>query len=437
MSESKPQRRTLVVILLMAVMVISVLDKTIFAFAGVQIIDELKLTPEQFGFVGSAFFFLYSLSGVLVGFLANRFPTRWILAGMALVWTTAQLMVTSASSLTALTASRLVLGAGCGPGTAVTQHACFKWFAPTERVLPASLIQVSIMLGGLIGAIALPFCIHHFGWRMAYMALAALSFIWLLVWLVFGAEGQQTDSAEPGQVSQAEQTTPYRHLLLNRTFVWISLMCFLAYLPNALSFSWSAVYMQKGLGLTAMQTGYLMFAATLSIIVLNLLMSALSQRILQRGVSLQRSLVLPPMLCCIVGAAAFCAMGTLFDSLPAKLVLYSVGGVLLNAVFAFGMTITAHISPTRQRGAMLAIHVGSLTASGMLAPWLVGQLITLLDNDIARGFEASINGFGGVILLCAVLGLYLITPETTRQRLLGLSRPAQPDMPAEASMKAL
>lgn len=43
--------------LLMAVMVISVLDKTIFAFAGVQIIEELQLTPEQFGFVGSAFFF--------------------------------------------------------------------------------------------------------------------------------------------------------------------------------------------------------------------------------------------------------------------------------------------------------------------------------------------------------------------------------------------
>lgn len=44
-------------------------------------------------------------------------------------------------------------------------------------------------------------------------------------------------------------------LLLNRTFVWISLMCFLAYLPNALSFSWSAVYLQKGLGLSPMQTG--------------------------------------------------------------------------------------------------------------------------------------------------------------------------------------
>lgn len=51
------KRRTLIVLMLMAVMVISVLDKTIFAFAGPQIIDELKLSPEQFGFIGSVFFF--------------------------------------------------------------------------------------------------------------------------------------------------------------------------------------------------------------------------------------------------------------------------------------------------------------------------------------------------------------------------------------------
>ncbi|MFJ2362225.1 MFS transporter [Pseudomonas sp. NPDC087697] len=419
MSTSAARPRSLVVALLMAVMVISVLDKTIFAFAGVQIIDELQLSPEQFGFVGSAFFFLYSISGILVGFLANRFPTRWILTVMALVWTSAQLLVTFATSLAALTTSRLLLGVGCGPGTAVTQHACFKWYGPHEQVLPASLIQVSIMLGGLLGAITLPFAISHFGWRPAYLALAALSLAWVLAWLLFGAEGNHCD--EQSAQAPAEAPLKYRHLLLNRTFLWISLMCFLAYLPNALSFSWLAVYLQKGLGLSPMQTGYLMFTATFSIIALNLLVSALSQRLLKRGVSLQRSLVLPPMACCIVGGFAFCTMGTLFTDLPAKLTLYVMGGVLLNAVFAFGMTITSHISPTRQRGAMLAIHVGSMTFSGMLAPWMVGKLVTLFNNDIARGFETAVHGIGVATVICAVLGLYVITPVATRQRLLARS----------------
>lgn len=95
------KQRTVVLILLMLVMVISVLDKTIFAFAGAQIIDELKLSPTEFGFIGSAFFFLYSISGVLVGFLANRFPTRWILAGMSVVWMASQLLVALSSGFAA------------------------------------------------------------------------------------------------------------------------------------------------------------------------------------------------------------------------------------------------------------------------------------------------------------------------------------------------
>ena len=414
-------KRNLVVILLMAVMVISILDKTIFAFAGVQIMAELQLTPEQFGFVGSAFFFFYSLSGVLVGFLANRFPTRWILLGMSLVWMTAQLLVTLTSSLAALTASRLLLGAGTGPGTAVTQHACFKWFGPQERVLPASLIQVSIMLGGVIAAIVLPFSIEHFGWRLAYLTLAGLSLLWAAAWLLLGAEGQQ---AEHGPSAVAEQPRPYRQLLLNRSFLWISLMCFLAYTPNSLAFSWMVVYLQKGLGLSPMHSGYAMLVATLGIIAANLLVSSVAQRSLQRGASLWWTMVLPPMACCMVGGAALGLFGALDLGLAGKLGFYLLGAVLLNTVFAFGMTITAHITPACQRGAMLAIHVGSLTLSGMLAPWLVGKAISLLNNDIARGFELTVAGYGAVTLVCALLGLYLINPQATRQRLQALARSA-------------
>ena len=76
------KRRPLVVALLMTVVIISVLDKTIFAFAGPQIIDELKLTAEQFGFISSAFFFLYSISGVLWAL----WPTACPAAGSSQAW---------------------------------------------------------------------------------------------------------------------------------------------------------------------------------------------------------------------------------------------------------------------------------------------------------------------------------------------------------------
>lgn len=234
--------RSLVLVMLMAVMIISVLDKSIFAFAGAQIIEDLQLTPAEFGFIGSAFFFLYSISGVAVGFLANRFPSRWILVGMSLVWMVSQLLVSVSSSFAALVLSRLLLGAGTGPGTAVTQHACFKWFGPTERVMPASLIQVSIMLGAVLAAVSLPLLITQVGWRMAYLALALIGLLWMLLWLAFGREGTQVDAV----TDDARQPLPgYRRLLLNRTFLGITLIGFMGFLPNALVYSWVPVYLQK------------------------------------------------------------------------------------------------------------------------------------------------------------------------------------------------
>ncbi|KAF1053671.1 MAG: Hexuronate transporter [Stenotrophomonas maltophilia] len=418
----RDSRRVVVLLLLMLVMVISVMDKSIFAFAGAQIIDELKLTPVQFGFVGSAFFFLYSLSGVLVGFLANRFPTRWILVGMSLVWMAAQLLVSLSSGFAALVASRLLLGAGTGPGTAITQHACFKWFGPRERVLPSSLIQVSIMLGAICGALTLPLAIQHLGWRVAYLLLALAGLVWMGLWLLFGREGPQVDvpAAEASAAGLA-----YRRLLLNRTFLCITLIGFVGYLPNALVYSWVPLYLQKGLGLTPLQSGYTVMVATLGVIVFNLGLSAYSQRALKRGASVQFALVRLPMVCALGAGLTFCALGLVHGQLWPMLGLYLVGSVLVNVLPTFCNTIVAHIAPPSQRGSMLAIHIGGMTSAGMLSPWLIGQLVDWLGGSIAGGFELGLGLMGMATVLCALLGLRLITPERTRLALYASSDSAQ------------
>lgn len=407
-------RRNLVLVMLMAVMIISVLDKSIFAFAGAQIIDELKLTPAEFGFIGSAFFFLYSISGVAVGFLANRFPSRWILVGMSVVWMVSQLLVSVSSSFAALVLSRLMLGAGTGPGTAVTQHACFKWFGPTERVMPASLIQVSIMLGAVLAAVSLPLLIAQVGWRMAYLALALIGLVWMLLWLAFGREGTQVDEV----ASNTGQALPgYRRLLLNRTFLGITLIGFMGFLPNALVYSWVPVYLQKGLSMTAMQSGYVVMGVTLAVILCNLGVSALSQRALKRGASPQRAMVVLPLACCLIAGVAFLLITQTHGHMMATLALYAIGAVLINVLPTFANTIVAFIAPSVRRGSMLSIHIGGVTSAGMLAPWLVGQLVALRGDDIAHGFESALALIGTAIIACTLIAFWLVRPEHTRERL--------------------
>jgi MFS family permease len=64
-------------------MLINFADKTVVGLAAVPIMRDLELTPRQFGFLGSSFSFLFAVSGILVGFVANRIATRWVLLALA------------------------------------------------------------------------------------------------------------------------------------------------------------------------------------------------------------------------------------------------------------------------------------------------------------------------------------------------------------------
>ena len=76
--------------LLFLYMMINFADKAVVGLAAVPIMRELDLTPKQYGALGSSFFLLFSLSGVLVGFQANRRPTRWIILLLAASWAVVQ-----------------------------------------------------------------------------------------------------------------------------------------------------------------------------------------------------------------------------------------------------------------------------------------------------------------------------------------------------------
>lgn len=410
MQSPSDQGRGLVVLMLLAVMVISVLDKTIFAFAGPQIIDELKLTPEQFGFIGSAFFFFYSISGVLVGFLANRLPSRWILSGMSIVWMVAQILTAISTSFYALVASRMLLGAGCGPGTAVTQHAAFKWYAPRDRVMPGAWIHIAIMVGAILGALSLPLLIQYLGWRVGYLILAGVGLVWLVIWLFVGREGQHDEAAG----EEGGGTANYRHLLLNRTFIFITFLGFCSYLPNALVYSWVPTYLQKGLGMSPLQSGYVVMAATVGVILLNLLVSSLSQRALRQGASVRVAMVLPPAIACVIGGIAMALMGFVEQGVVMTITLYLIGGIVVNLVTTFSNTTVAYIAPAKQRGSMLALHIGMMTTAGMLAPHVVGQAIGWEGGNLVKGFELAVGLFGIALIAGGAMAMRLVDPEHDR-----------------------
>src|SRR5665213_1195974 len=101
--------------LLFLFMLVNFADKIVVGLAGVPIMTELKLEPQQFGLLGSSFFLLFSISAIGVGFLVNRIATRWVLLALALIWSLAQLPMVGSVGFSTLLICRILLGAGPSP----------------------------------------------------------------------------------------------------------------------------------------------------------------------------------------------------------------------------------------------------------------------------------------------------------------------------------
>src|SRR5947209_15277303 len=155
------------VALLFVYMVLKFADKIVVGLAGVPIMAELNLSPSDFGLLGSSFFFLYSISAVVFGFIINRVPTRWVLPALALVWALSQFPMLGAVGFGTLLVCRVILGAGEGPAFTVAVHSVFKWFPDHKRTLPTAILSQGSSFGVILAVPLLNWIIINRSWHWA------------------------------------------------------------------------------------------------------------------------------------------------------------------------------------------------------------------------------------------------------------------------------
>jgi ACS family D-galactonate transporter-like MFS transporter len=218
--------------------------------------EGLGIDAEPIGLVGSSFFFLYAVSGVITGFIVNRVQTRWALFVMGLIWATTQFPMAGSAGFTTLIACRVLLGAGEGPAYPVALHSAYKWFPDELRTLPTALISQGASIGVVLALPGLNYLIVHYSWHWAFVALGLIGLLWALAWLAFGREGtlNETPTAAEGR---SFGPIPYRRLLLNPTVLAACASGFGAYWGLSLMIAWLPHYLIIGLGYTQQQTGWL------------------------------------------------------------------------------------------------------------------------------------------------------------------------------------
>jgi MFS family permease len=405
--------------LLFLFMLVNFADKIVVGLAGVPIMTELKLEPEQFGWLGSSFFLLFSISAFIVGFIVNRIETRWVLLALAVVWALAQFPMVGSISFTTFLICRIILGAGEGPAASVAVHAIYKWFPDEKRTLPTAVLSQGSAFGVILAVPALNWVIVNYNWHYAFGALGVVGLMWVVAWLILGKEGPLVQTAA---MAADEQRIPYFQLLTSRTFVGCVVATFGAYWALSLGLTWFTPFIIKGLGFSQQQAGFISILPWVFGAIVVMITGWISQAMMARGFTTRVARG-------VLGSVPLVVGGLILATLPhvapggLMIALLVVGSGLCGSIYVVCAPMLGEFTPVSQRGAVIGIYGGLYTLAGIFAPYVMGSVIQrsagLLDGYMT-GF--TINAV--IMVVSGLAGLLLLWPNTERARLMGQS--AQP-----------
>jgi MFS family permease len=407
--------------LLFLFMLVNFADKIVVGLAGAPIMDELKLQPEQFGLLGSSFFFLFSISAIIVGFIVNRVATRWVLLVMALIWSLAQFPMVGTVSFTTLLICRVILGAGEGPAFSVAAHAIYKWFPDEKRAMPTAILSQGSAFGVILAVPALNWIIVNHSWHYAFGALGVVGLMWGIAWLVMGKEGPLVQTAA---MTAAETRIPYLQLLTSRTFIGCCAATFGAYWALSLGLTWFTPFIVKGLGFSQKDAGWISVLPWLFGATIVLLTGWISQVMMARGYNTRVARG-------VLGSVPLIVGGLILAVLPQvapgglMIALLVVGSGLCGSIYVVCPPMLGEFTPVQQRGAVIAIYGAIYTLAGIIAPSVMGSVI----QHAAAPLDGYMTGFtinAVVLVVSGLLGLLLLWPNTERARLMGEAKAQQP-----------
>lgn len=420
------RRAWIIVLMLVLFQMINFADKAVLGLVAEPAMRELGLSASQFGFIGGAFFFLFAITAIGVGFLAGLIPSRWILLAMGLSWAVLQFPMLIGGGAMMLLVTRIILGAAEGPATPVSLQHVQGWFPASDRALPSSLVAMGSTLGPLVAAPILAWIIAHpdWGWRWAFGFLGMVGLVWSALWYMVCKEGPYSaygrKQVEPAQEVEAKQEEPVSTLNnylpeVRLKGVWFSATFLVATLAGAGCFwaqgfltTWSPKYLSSVVELSPEMIGmistlpWLMGAFTLFILGL------MSRIVMRRGISVRWGLA--ALFSITLAISGFCfAMLPSVTGYTAVTMLTLAAGLAM--IFPLAPTLVAYCVGARQRAAVMAMVTGIASLGGIVAPIMVGYLMqgAGYTPDIVPGsLEAKVALETGMNKAFWFIGLYLM-----------------------------
>jgi predicted MFS family arabinose efflux permease len=364
---------------LSVVYLINLTDRQILAILMPAIKKEMQLSDTELGFLGGiAFAIFYSILGLPIARLADKYSRVNILTICLAFWSIMTALCGFAANFWQLLAARIGVGVG-EAGASPSSHSLIADYVPVEkRATAIGLFAIGVPLGLLSGYLLGGWLEQLYGWRVAFMAIGLPGVI-IAVIVKLTLEEPPRGNSQGGVKVQTE--TPrimavVRHMMSVPSFMHLSLATATQAFATYAIYQWIPSFLVRSYQMSSGEVG-----SWLALVIgvggfIGTICGGYFADVLGRR-DMRWQMWLPGI--CIFLAAPFSA--AIYFSYAQSMSLFYLTFViiLVNIWLGPGLAITQTLAPVRMRAMASALLLFVLNIIGLgMGPQAVGIMSDLL-----------------------------------------------------------
>ncbi|PTN11955.1 MFS transporter [Nitrosomonas aestuarii] len=393
-----------VLLVLAAIHFVHILDFMMIMPLGPEFFRLYEITPQQFGFLVTAYTFSAAICSFMAGFVVDRFDRKHALICFCSGFSLATLLCALSINYEMLLCSRAIAGMFGGLLSATIFSIIGDLIPASRRGKATGTVMSSFSFAAVAGMPAGLFLANMISWRVPFVVLALLGLIIILV------AYRLLPSVKPHLHPAYQDVSPgvlnqFRNIFLNRNHVFAFLLIAMLMFSGYLVIPFISVYMVTNVGMHEDELPYLYFFGGLFSFFTANLFGRFTDRYDKRimlGVLAILSLV--PILW-----ITHISKASLFMSLTATtLFMILVTGRIIPLMALVAACVRPHL-----RGSFMTFHMSIQQLSAGLGSLLAGSMMVMTVHGEMLHFDTV----GMIAAVITVIGILLVTRLKTIEEL--------------------
>jgi ACS family glucarate transporter-like MFS transporter len=392
--------------LLCAVSVITFLDRLALPVAEPGIRAELHLSPEQWGWVLSAYVLANALFEIPSGAFGDRNGQRLELTRITAWWSVFTASTGWCRSFVQMASARFLFGIGAAGAYPNAAGVISRWFPKKEHARAQGFVWGASRLGGALAPLLLVPFERHAGWRAIFWALGGVGLVWSTVWWMWfrnspeemaGVSEAELAEIRAGALVHAHAGTavPWRRLFALPQ-LWLIVAAYFCYAWGSwFYFGWFTTWLVRGAGFSIAQMGLFASLPFLMGMLGNVVGGALSERLVERY-GRRRSYRWMTAVCLLATGGLLLGMSSV-HSHRAIIVLASLGFGVMDLMLPSAWAMCMSIG-----GAYGGTATGVMNTAGNLGGWLC-TIVFGYAIEATGNYDLPLRGVAAMVMVAAVL----------------------------------